>query len=234
LEPEETFMITITALKWVPPFAQGQVRDHRVRWVLNEVNWPYKVRLIDTEVQQSTTYRAEQPFGQVPVIEEEGRPTLFETGAILLDVATRSGRLLPSNEKERSLVTCWLFAALNSVEPALANLAEVDFFIKDEAVKAKRRPEVLSNAEMRLGQLSAALGERSYFVGDAFTVADMLVASVLKIGGHTNILDALPNLLAFRDRCFARPAYQKAVADQCADIARHSPKDMKYELRRNS
>jgi glutathione S-transferase len=226
-------MITITALKWVPPFAQGQVRDHRVRWVLNEVGWPYQVRLIDTGVQQSSTYRAEQPFGQVPVMEEEGRPTLFETGAILLDVATRSGGLLPSDERDKPVAICWLFAALNSVEPALANLAEVDFFIKDEAVKAKRRPEVLSNAEMRLGQLSAALGERSYFVGDTFTIADMMIASVLKIGGHTNILDAFPNLLAFRDRCFARPAYEKAVADQCADIAQHTPGDMKYELRQN-
>ncbi|HEV7254065.1 MAG TPA: glutathione S-transferase family protein [Mesorhizobium sp.] len=227
-------MITITALKWVPPFAQGQVRDHRVRWMLNEVGWPYKVRLIDTEVQQSAAYRADQPFGQVPVMEEEGRPTLFETGAILLDVAMRTGKLLPGDEKERSLAVCWLFAALNSLEPALANLAEVDFFIKDEAMKAKRRPDVLRNAQMRLSQLSSALGERPYFVGESFTVADLMVASVLKIGGHTGILDAFPNMLGFRDRCFVRPAYQKAIADQCADIARHSPKDMKYELRQNA
>ena len=221
--------ISVTALKWVPPFAQGQVRDHRVRWVLNEVDWPYRVKLIDTSVQQSDAYRAEQPFGQVPVMEEEGRPTLFETGAILLDVATRSGRLLPSDANQRATATCWLFAALNSVEPALANIAEVDFFIKDEEVKTKRRPEVLSNAEMRLAQLSVALGERTYFVGDAFTVADMMIASVFKIIGHTTVLDAFPNLEAFRDRCFARPAYQKAVADQRAEIAQHAPKDMKYD-----
>ena len=76
-------MITVTALKWVPPFAQGQVRDHRVRWVLNEVGWPYEVRLLDTDDQQSEAYRARQPFGQVPVLEEEGRPTrrLLRTNA---------------------------------------------------------------------------------------------------------------------------------------------------------
>ena len=79
----DTFMITITALKWVPPFAQGQVRDHRVRWILNEVGRPYEVRLLDTEDQQSQEYRAMQPFGQVPVLFEDGRPPLFETGAIL-------------------------------------------------------------------------------------------------------------------------------------------------------
>jgi glutathione S-transferase len=72
-------MITITALKWVPPFAQGQVRDHRARWVLNEVGWPYDVRLLDTEDQQDRAYRNQQPFGQVPILEEVGRPALFET-----------------------------------------------------------------------------------------------------------------------------------------------------------
>ena len=127
-------MITVTAFKWVPPFAQGQVRDHRVRWVLNEVGWPYRIKLIDAQDQKSEDYRAEQPFGQVPAMEEPGRPTLFETGAILLDVATRSGKLLPADNNERSVAICWMFAALNSIEPALMNLGEVDFFMKDEEV----------------------------------------------------------------------------------------------------
>jgi glutathione S-transferase len=135
-------MITITAPKWVPRFAQGQVRDHRARWVLNEVGWPYNVRLLDTEDQQDRAYRNQQPFGPVPILEEDGRPALFETGAILLDVASRSGRLLPSDEGERALAICWLFAALNSIEPPMMRLAEVDFFIKDEEMKAKRRPKL--------------------------------------------------------------------------------------------
>lgn len=70
-------MITITALKWVPPFAQGNVRDHRARWVLNEVEWPYRVRLLDTDDQQDAAYLAKQPFGQVPILEEPGRAPLF-------------------------------------------------------------------------------------------------------------------------------------------------------------
>ena len=139
-------MITITAFKWVPPFAQGQVRDHRVRWVLNEVGWPYEVRLLDAEDQQSARYRSEQPFGQVPILAEDGRPTLFETGAIVLDVATRAGKLLPASADQRSLMLSWYFAALNSVEPFLMNLALVDFFTKDEEEKAKRRPWALQMA----------------------------------------------------------------------------------------
>ena len=85
-------MITITAMKWAPPFAAGNVRDHRVRWVLNEVGWPYDVRLIDAPELASEAYREFQPFGQGPYLEEDGRPTLFETGAIVVDVATRAGK----------------------------------------------------------------------------------------------------------------------------------------------
>jgi glutathione S-transferase len=227
-------MITITALKWVPPFAQGQVRDHRVRWVLNEVGWPYRVRLLDTLDQQDEAYRQKQPFGQVPIMEEDGRPALFETGAILLDVAMRSGKLLPVEENDRSVAICWLFAALNSVEPPLANLAESDFFTEDEEVKARRRPSLVQAVEAKLDQLAVALGSRAYLVGEAFTVADMITASVFKILHHTDILDAYPTLVAYRDRCFARPAYGKAIADQCAAFSDHREQDMKYELKKAS
>jgi glutathione S-transferase len=223
--------ITITALKWVPPFAQGQVRDHRVRWVLNEVGWPYEVRLLNTEDQQDPTYRDAQPFGQVPILEEDGRPALFETGAILLDVATRAGKLLPADENERALAVCWLFAALNSIEPPFSNLAEVDFFIEDAEVKKRRRPLVVEAVNAKLDQLAKALGSKEYLVADEFTIVDMMTSSVFKILHHTDLLDAYPTLTAYRDLCFARPAYKKAVADQCADFERHCQKDMKYELK---
>ena len=222
--------ITVTALKWVPPFAQGNVRDHRIRWVLNEVGWPYECRLLDTADQFDSSYLAVQPFGQVPVLEETGRPPLFESGAILLDIAQRSGQLLPVHEGERAQTISWLFAALNSVEPLLSNLAEVDFFIEDADMKAARRPEVVEALCQRLAQLSAALGDRDYLVGDSFTIADLMTASVLKILRHTDLLEGFPNLVAYRDRCLQRPAYRKAVADQCAEIDGHSPGDMKYGI----
>lgn len=224
-------MITITALKWVPPFAQGQVRDHRVRWILNEVGWPYKVRLLDTVDQQSSDYRACQPFGQVPALMEESRPPLFETGAILLDVAARSGKLLPDDDDDRSLAVCWLFAALNSIEPTMSFLAQIDFFTEDEDVKAKQRPAAVKAINAKLGQLENSLGAKHYLVGDAFTVADMMTSSVFKIIHHTEILNAYPALAAYRDRCFDRPAYRKAIAEQCQTFAEHRQRDMKYELK---
>ncbi|WP_292076969.1 glutathione S-transferase N-terminal domain-containing protein, partial [Brevundimonas sp. UBA7838] len=80
-------MITVTAFKWVPPFAAGQVRDHRVRWILSEAGWAYEIRLLDAVDQKSAEYRALQPFGQVPALEEDGRAPMFESGAIVWDIA---------------------------------------------------------------------------------------------------------------------------------------------------
>lgn len=221
-------MIVITAMKWAPPFAAGSVRDYRARWILNEAGWPYEVRLIDATDLASGAYRARQPFGQVPYMEEEGRPTLFESGAIVLDVATRAGILLPKDEKERALVNCWYIAALNSVEPFLMNVAEVEYFIEDKAQKDARRPGVVAMAGKRLGELEAALGQREWLVGDDFTIADLMMASVLKIARGLDLLKGHPTLVAYLDRCLDRPAYRKAVADQCATIEQHEMADMRF------
>lgn len=222
-------MITVTAFKWVPPFAAGQVRDHRVRWMLNEIGWDYAVELIDPDVQASDAYLAEQPFGQVPVLREAGRPTLFETGAIVLDLAERSGKLWPADRDAQAQVRAWVVAALNSVEPYLSAVAEVDFFTEDETLKALRRPGAVAAAKERLGKLATALGDRRYLVGDDFTVADLMLASILRVSEHADLLADTPNLANYRTRCLERPAFRKAVADQRRDIAAHGPRDMGWD-----
>lgn len=221
-------MITVTAFKWVPPFAAGQVRDHRVRWILNEAGWAYEIRLLDAVDQKSAEYRALQPFGQVPTLEEDGRAPMFESGAIVWDIAERAGVLIPSDPVMRAQVLTWYFAALNSVEGALINVSEAEFFLRDEAAKAARRPQVLPFAEKRLSELQLALGDRLWLVGETFTVADLMMSSVLKIAASLDMLKVYPALQAYFDRCLDRPAYRKAVADQCATIAAHGPRDMRY------
>lgn len=221
-------MITITAMKWAPPFAAGQVRDHRARWVLNEVGWPYEVRLVDAPTLASAEYRAKQPFGQVPYLDEDGRPTLFESGAIVIDVATRAGRLIAADGPDRAQAIQWIFAALNSIEPALANVAEVEYFIDDKTQQAARRPAVVKAARQRLGQLRDALGDRAHLVGDDFTIADLVMASMLKIARRLDLLDDFPALVAYQDRHLARPAHVQAEADQRATIDAHEQGDMRY------
>jgi glutathione S-transferase len=223
-------MITVTAMKWAPPFAAGQVRDHRVRWILNEVGWAYEVRLVDAPTMKSARYRGDlQPFGQLPVVEEEGRPPMFESGAIVLDIAMRAGRCIGADgTPERSAAIQWVVAGLNSVEPFLFNVAKVEYFTKDEAEKVARRPGVVALAKHRLAMLEQARGGRAWFVGDAFSVADLMLASILKIARALELLDELPALAAWQQSVLARPAHVKAEQDQKAEIARHSPADMRY------
>jgi glutathione S-transferase len=146
-------MITISAFKSVPDFARGQVRDLRVRWALEEVGLPYKTRLLEQGDQDKPEYRALQPFGQVPILEEDGL-VLFESGAIVLHIGARSATLLPSDPSARARATQWLVAALNSIEPFVMNVALIDLFYANERWAKLRRPGAVEFVQKRLGALS--------------------------------------------------------------------------------
>src|SRR4029453_3505174 len=132
-------MITISAFRWVPAFARGQVRDLRVRWALEEAGLPYRTRLLAQGDQDKPDYRALQPFGQVPVLEDDGF-VLFESGAIVLHIGERSETLLPKDVGARARATQWLIAALNSIEPFIMNVALIDLFYANEGGGRLRRP----------------------------------------------------------------------------------------------
>jgi glutathione S-transferase len=207
-------MITISAFRWVPPFAQGQVRDLRVRWALEEVGLPYRARLLEPGDQNSPEYRALQPFGQVPIYEEDGQ-ALFESGAIVLHIAERSTTLLPADRNARSRAVQWLIAALNSVEPFIMNVAQVEIFYAGEEWARLRRPGAREFAQGRIQAVANALGDKPYLDGDRFTAGDLLMSSVLRIDAS---LVTAANLQAYVDRCTARPAFQRALASQLADF----------------
>ena len=164
-------MITISAFKWVPEFAQGQVRDLRARWALEEAGLPYKTRLLEMGDQDKPDYRALQPFGQVPILEEDGF-VLFESGAIVLHIGERSEMLLPRNAVARARATQWLVAALNSIEPFVMNVALIDLFYANEEWAKLRRPGAVEFAQKRLSALSKSLGDKPYLDGDRFTAGD--------------------------------------------------------------
>jgi len=210
-------MIRVSAFRWVPPFARGVVRDLRVRWALEEAGLPYEERLIGPEDQTSEGYRRLQPFGQVPTYEEDGL-VLFESGAIVLHVAERSEALMPSDPERRARVTAWMFAALNTMEPRIQNLAEIDLFHAQEEWAKVRRPAAVEAANARLANLAGWLAGRDY-LEHRFTAADLLMTTVLRILRHTDLVAQMPVLEAYRLRCEARPAFQKALADQMAAFA---------------
>ena len=210
-------MITISAFKDVPDFARGQVRDLRVRWALEEAGLPYRTRLLAQGEQEKPEYRALQPFGQVPIFEEDGF-VLFETGAIVLYVGERSETLLPKDPQARARATQWLVAALNSIEPFIMNVAVIDLFYANEEWAKLRRPGAVEFAQRRLAGLSKRLGDGPYLDGARFTAGDLMMTTVLRILKHTDIVTSDRRLAAYIERCTARPAFQRALDAQCTDL----------------
>jgi len=206
-------MITLTTYEWVPDFAVPLMRAFRVRWALEEAGLPYKVRTVALGPEQrSPEHLARQPFGQAPAIEEDGL-VLFESGAIALYVAEKSEKLLPGDRIGRERATAWVFAALNSIEIWIQQLASLDFFHAKEEWTKEFRPQIEKQVHERLDQLEKALGEKDYLEGE-FTVGDLMMADVLRILDHTKIVDGYPRLSAYKQRCQARPAFQRAMKAQ--------------------
>jgi glutathione S-transferase len=210
-------MITISAFKCVPDFARGQVRDLRARWALEEAELPYKTRLLEQGDQDKPEYRALQPFGQVPILEEDGR-VVFESGAIVLHIAARSEALLPQEAGARARAIQWLIAALNSIEPFVMNVASIDLFYAQEEWAKLRRPGAVEFVQRRLSALSTSLGEKFYLDGDRFTAGDLMMTTVLRILEHTDIVSGDRRLAAYMGRCTARPAFKRAFDAQIGDF----------------
>ena len=214
-------MITISAFRWVPPFAQGLVRDLRVRWALEEAGLPYEVRLIGPQEQKSDDYRALQPFGQVPTYEDDDMK-LFESGAIVMHIAETSEALMPRDANGRARARTWMFAALNTLEPQVQQLAAIDLFYPAEEWAKARRPGVEQMVRKRLDELQVSMKGRDY-LEDRFTAGDLLMVTVLRNLRQTEILKEYPALSTYRERCEARPAFARALAAQMAPFAKNAP-----------
>ncbi len=210
-------MITVYAFRSVPEFAKGLVRDLRVRWALEEAGIPYRSRLMSLGENNAPEYRALQPFGQVPVFEEDGT-VLFESGAIALYIGERSETLLPKDPAARARATQWLIAALNSIEPFVQEFAFINSFWANEEWAKLKRPVALEFLQKRLAALSDALGDRLFLDGNRFTAGDLMMASVLRILERTDIVTGDNRLSGYVERCKARPAFQRALAAQLGDF----------------
>jgi glutathione S-transferase len=188
-----------------------------VRWALEEAGAPYRTRLLDPGDQDKADYRALQPFGQVPIFEEDGF-VLFESGAIVLHIGERSDALLPKDPNARARATQWLIAALNSIEPSVMQVAAIDLFYVNEEWAKLRRPGAVEFVRKRLSALSQALGDKPYLDGDRFTAGDLMMTTVLRILKHTDIVTEDGRLATYIERCTARPAFKRAIDAQIADF----------------
>jgi glutathione S-transferase len=212
--------IEITALAWVPPGAQGLVKDLRVRWALEEAGLDYRVRLIGGE--RPPGYAQDQPFNQVPCL-RDGTVGIFESGAILQYIADKADHLLPRDQQGRYRAIQWTYAAVSSIEPFVQFRALLNVVFADQEWAEPAKPTFDRFARLRLQQLSDRLGDKQWLEGDGFTIGDLMMVTVLRIADRSGQLADFPTLAAYVKRGEARPAFQQALSDQLAAFREHEP-----------
>jgi glutathione S-transferase len=205
---------TITAFAASPDRGQGLARDMRVRWALEEVGQPYEVRLVSFAEMKEPAHLALHPFGQIPTY-EEGSLALFETGSIILHIASNHTGLLPNNANARARAITWMFAAVNTVETPILDLATAKLIEGDKPWTKERLPLVEDRVRGRLDPLSTRLGD-AHWLDDAYSAGDLMMVHVLQRLKPSGLLDGYPNLAAYVARGEARPAYKRAFDAQLA------------------
>lgn len=206
--------ITLTAFESSPDRGRGLARDMQVRWALEEVGQPYAVRLVSFAEMKQPAHLARHPFGQIPTY-EEGDLTLFESGSIVLHIAERHGGLLPGDADARARAITWMIAAQTTVQPAIVEREAAMLMERDKPWYDARMPMLEERIRTRLGRLSARLGDAEWLDGD-FSAGDLMMVTVLRRPAGAAFVPDTPNLAAYVARAEARPAFQRAFADQHA------------------
>jgi len=207
--------LVVTTFDWVPETPRGYVRDLRIRWALEEAGLPYRVESVPFR-NRDTDHFAHQPFGQVPWL-TDGDLSIFESGAILLHLGGLSDALLPADPRGRSEAVEWVFAALNSVEMASLPWSLLAFSgHTGESPEWKLFDGFLKASRLR--HLEPVLAGRQWLAG-SFSVADILMADVLRLVDRFDGLASYPACRAYIARATARPSFVKAHADQMAHFA---------------
>ena len=206
--------LILTTFDWVPETPRGYVRDIRARWALEEAELPYRVKSTPFRARDAEHF-AHQPFGQVPWL-TDGDTSIFESGAILLHLGNRSDALMPTDPRSRSEAIEWLFAALNSVEMASLPWSILAFSGGTGDTPGWKRLDGFLKG--RLQHLEPVLAGREWLAG-TFSVADILMADVLRLVDRFDGLAGHPACRDYVARATARPSFVKAHADQLAHFA---------------
>ena len=210
-------MLKVYGFSRVNKFARGNTRDLRVLWALEEMGLPYEIVGMDHPNHDLDTpeFRAKNPFGQIPVIVDDG-VVVTESGAIVLYLARKSGKLMPRDLAGEAQVLRWSFAALNSIAVPLLS----SWFVDLNDGKGTKPSDALKKwAKMRLAQLDGWLANREFIATAEFTVADILMTHVLSSGGtDQDLVKPHANVLAYQKRCTDRPMWKKTIDAYCARV----------------
>jgi glutathione S-transferase len=201
--------LVVWTYDWVPEGPRGFVRDIRLRWACQEAGLAYSVRTVPF-AEGGPEHLARQPFGQVPFL-SDGKVELFESGACLLHLARKSETLMPRDPVGEAQTLEWTIAALNSIE-----MTSVPWWFLE--ITGAPNSALTGWLESRLDHMERVLTAREWLAADRFTVADLLMADVLRVAKVRDLGDR-PATEAYVTRITARPAFLKAHADQMAHFA---------------
>lgn len=212
-------MLKLYGFGRVVSFAHGRTRDLRVLWALEELGLQFQLIGMDQPEHEmsSDAFRALNPFEQLPAIDDDGL-VVTESGAIVLYLAKKAGRLIPADVAGEAQVVRWCFAAVNTVEFPLFSLVILEAADPNDPGTETQRKSTLESAHRFLAGLERWFEGREYLATDAFTVADILMAHVLSEPKDQSLLTPYPRVLAYRDRCKARPAWQRTISKYCERV----------------
>ena len=204
-------MITLYGFGRIFPEGVGETKDLRAQWALEETGLPYRVHALDHTAGEldSDVYTRISPFRQVPVIDDDGF-IVAESAAVVLYLAEKAGKLIPDDVQGRTRVVQWCFAAVGTVEPTLTFMDFLGIFDSGKAAHVLHA-EVPKLARRWLGGLERRLDGREWIACADFTVADIMMAGVLRGIRKTDLMDSFPRIKAYFERCQARPAWQRTL-----------------------
>jgi glutathione S-transferase len=212
LHPDEVAM-KVYVFKSLPPILWGYTRDLRAMWALEECGIAYETIGLDcgpNGLQDETWLEKISPFKQVPAIDDDGY-ILTESGAILLYLAEKSGKLIPSDLQGRAQVYRWAITSLNNVELMTLPILIADFQGDSNPHTKALRPWHVEILDRFLGPIDQMLTNQSFVTGSDFTVADIVLTCVLREIRKTEILSKYPHVENYRHRCEERPAFVKVL-----------------------
>ena len=202
-------MITLYGFGRIFPEGIGETKDLWVQWALEETGLPYRVHALDHSAGEldGEAYSRISPFHQVPVIDDDGF-VVAESAAIVLYLAEKAGKLIPSDVQGRTRVVQWCFAACSTVEPTLVCLDVIEIF---DSSAHKLKADVHQLAGRWLKDVERRLEDREWIACADFTVADIMMAGVLRTIRKTDLMEPYPRIKAYYERCQARPAWQRTL-----------------------
>jgi len=205
-------VITLYGFGRIFPEGHGETKDLWAQWALEETGLPYRVHALDHTGGEldGEAYRRISPFRQAPVIDDDGF-VVAESAGIVLYLAEKAGKLIPGDGRGRTRVVQWCFAAVGTVGTTLVCLDLIGMFDRDKAAR-KLHAEVPKLAGRWLGDLERRLDGREWIACADFTVADIMMACVLRGIRKTDLMEPFAKVKAYHERCFARPAWQRTLA----------------------